>query len=210
MKKINLTLLVLFIGFSSMAQYKKASYFGKDGRTYSLGTRWYALGDGVGTHMGYSLSLGNDVEAKQWFYGWGIQYLPSYNFNLDAIKWDGTSYSVIGTTTSALIFEYNLGYFLLNNEKAERKIKPYLAGAFGLKFTGGVKETTDDDPDAEAPGFGLGLSGGGGLFYYFTQRFGIQAEGGYNYQIKFNAEQKYNVFPSHTYVRAGLVFRIRE
>lgn len=210
MKKISLTLLVFLIGLGSMAQYKKASYFGRDGRTYSLGTRWYALGEGINTQMGYSLSLGNDVEGEHWFYGWGIQYIPSYNFNLDATEWDGTQYSVIGTTKSTMIFEYSLGYFLLNNDKYERKIKPYLAGALGLKFAGGLKESTDDDPDAEAPGFGLGLNGGAGLFYYFIPRLGIQAEAGYNYQIKFNAEEKYSVFPSHPYVRAGLVFRLRQ
>jgi len=207
MKKINVTLLVLLIGFAGMAQYKKSSFFGRDGRTYSLGTRWYALGDGIGTKMGYSLSLGNDVEGKQWFVGWGIQYLPSYNFTLEG-KGTNTGYYVMGTTRSTLIFEYNFGRFLLNNENVERKIKPYLACALGLKFAGGLKETTDDDPEAEAPGFGLGLSGGGGLFYYFTKHVGIQAEGGYNYQVKFNADEKINPFPSHPYVKAGLVFRI--
>lgn len=210
MKKISLTLLVFLIGLISMAQYKKASYFGRDGRTYSLGTRWYALGEGINTQMGYSLSLGNDVEGKQLFYGWGIQYIPSYNFNVSATKWDGTSYSVIGKTKSSVIFEYNLGCFLLNNDKSERKIKPYLAGALGIKFVGGVKESTEDDPEAEGPGFGLGLNGGAGLFYYFIPRLGIQAEGGYSYQFKFNADKTYNVFPSHSYVKAGLVFRLRE
>jgi hypothetical protein len=209
MKKISLTLLVLLIGLGSMAQYKKASYFGRDGRTYGLGTRWYALGEGIDTRMGYSFSFGNDVEGKQLFWGWGIQYIPSYNFNVDATEWDGTTSSVIGTTKSTVIFDYNMGCFLLNNNKYERKIKPYIAGALGLKFVGGVKESNYDDPDAESP-FGLGLSAGAGLFYYFIPRLGIQAEGGYSYRIKFSAEEKYNVFPSHPYVRAGLVFRLRE
>lgn len=209
MKKINLTLLVLLICFSSMAQYKKAGYFGREGRTYSLGARWYALGEGINTQMGYSLSLGNDVEGKQWFFGWGLQYIPSYDYTLAASKWDGTSYYVMGTTRSTMIFEYNFGRFLLNNEKVERKIKPYLAGGIGIKFAGGAKESTDEDPEAQPPVFGLGLSGGGGLFCYFTKHIGIQAEGGYNYQIKLDAEEKYNPFPKHTYVKAGLVFRLQ-
>ena len=83
MKKFNLTLLVLIIGLHGMAQYKKANYFGKEGRTYSIGTRFYSLGDGRGTPMGYVLSFGRDVDGKQFFSGYDFQYIPSYTFEFN-------------------------------------------------------------------------------------------------------------------------------
>jgi hypothetical protein len=193
MKKINLTLLVLIIGLSGIAQYKKASYFGKDGRIYGLGTHFYALGSEYsGTHMGYTLSVSIDREGKQLFTGWEFQYLPGY----------GTA---IGKTDGSFFYSYNFGYFLLKNENAEQKIKPYLAAALTGSLLGGVKESSVYD-DSDAPRFGFGIGGGAGLFYYLKPWLGLQAEGGYTYQ--FAKKDIYNVLPKHPYASIGVRFRI--
>lgn len=96
MKKINLTLLVLFIGLSSIAQYKKASYFGKEGRTYGLGTRFYTLGGYSGTVMGYTLSLGKDTDGKRFFTGQEFQIIPSYKVQLEVLDSFQNSLSTTG------------------------------------------------------------------------------------------------------------------
>jgi hypothetical protein len=40
------------------AQYKKASFFTKGGRTYTLGATFHAMGDGKGTPIGFFYSGG--------------------------------------------------------------------------------------------------------------------------------------------------------
>lgn len=212
MKKINLTLLVLLINLCCIAQYKKASYFGKDGRIYGVGTRFYSLGDGIGTRMGYYLTLGKDADGEQWFGSTEFQYLPGYSFELQAPDYStGGSKTISGTTKASLIFGYNFGYLLLNNDNTDRKIKPYLSAAVNLKFLGGIKESNDDDEDPIGQRFGYSIGGGAGSLFYLKPWLALQAEGGYTYQFKYAAnveESGYNIFPKHPYVRAGLVFRI--
>lgn len=207
MKKINLTFLVLFICLSGIAQYKKANYFGREGRTYGIGTRFYALGDGLGTVRGYTLSLGRDNDGQRWFTGYDFQYIPSYSFDLHTTDYNGVSKPVWGTTKSSFIIAYNFGYFLLKNDNAEQKIKPYLAGAISTKIIGGLKESSNDE-DGNTHAFGLGIGGGAGLLYYLKPWLALQAEGGYTYQFDFAAGEHFNVLPRHPYVSAGFRFRI--
>ncbi|HEX6432567.1 MAG TPA: hypothetical protein VF008_32960 [Niastella sp.] len=207
MQKIYLTILVLFISLSGIAQYKKASYFEKEGRTYGLGTRFYALGDGIGTQRGYTLSFGRDSDGTQWFTGWELQYLPSYSFEVQKTDYNGVNKTIRGITKPSLFYSYNFGYFLLKNKNAEQKIKPYLTAAFTGKFLGGIKESSEDDDNADRQ-FGLSIGGGAGLFYYLKPWVALHAEGGYTYQFDFATEDTYNVLPKHPYVSVGFRFRI--
>lgn len=211
MKKINLTLLVLCISLCSMAQYKKASYFGKDGRTYALGTRFYMLGGSSGTVMGYTLSLGRDMDGKRFFSGQEFQFIPSYKVQLEVLDPSGSYKPVNFTTKLQVIYTGTFGWFLLNNDN-DRKIKPYLSASFGIKFMGGVKESYDftDEIAADLP-FSVNLNGGAGLFFYMKPWLGLKAEGGYSYQNSLSntgLNQKDYALPNHPYASAGLVFRI--
>lgn len=213
MKKINVTLLVLLISLSGIAQYKKASYFGKDGRTYGLGTRIYNLGGYSGTVLGYTLSLGKDSDGKQFFSGQEAQFIPSYKVQLMVLDVSGGYKSMNFTTKLQFLYGINFGWFLLNNDNSERKVKPYVNFAIGVKFTGGIKETYDftDEIAADLP-FSINLNGGAGLIYYMKPWLGLKAEGGYSYQNSLSnsgRDQKESyALPNHTYVNAGLVFRI--
>jgi hypothetical protein len=215
MKKINLTLLVLIIGLSGIAQYKKSSYFGKDGRLYGLGTRFYSLGGGRGTPMGYSFSVAREQDGKQSFAGYDFQYIPSYNFEFGTTDYNGTKVTTQGKTKASLIYSITYGYFLLKNENSDRKIKPYLTAALSAKLLGGIKESngeSDDKMIVPDPQFSIGLGGGAGCFFYLTNWLGLKAEGGYTYQLNISADASGNdaywLLPKHPYVSAGLVFRI--
>ncbi len=67
MKKLSSIALLFFICFSLSAQYKKASFFGKEGRTYGIGTQLYAMGDGKGSPVGFAITFGRDRDGKQFF-----------------------------------------------------------------------------------------------------------------------------------------------
>jgi hypothetical protein len=208
MKKFTFTLLVLIIGLSGIAQYKKASYFGKAGRLYGLGTRFYMLGDYSGTVRGYTFSVARDQDGKQWFVGYDFQYIPSYSVQLTA--WNSSTGGYTGgnfSTKAQLIYTYNVGYFLLKNDDADRKIKPYLSAAIGVKLMGGIKDAEDEDIAADLP-FSMNANGGAGLIWYVQPWLGLKAEGGYSYQKAFGSEGKDYALPKHPYVSAGLIFRI--
>jgi hypothetical protein len=214
MKKINVTLLLLFIALCSSAQYKKASYLGKEGRTYCLGTNFYFLGKGSGTPMGYTLSIGRDVDGSQFFGRYEFQYIPSYNFSFETIDSYGRTATIMGKTKAAIIYGMNAGYYLLKNENATGKLKPYLTAGINIQFLGGVKESNSEEGDARVaadPQFSIGPGAGAGLLFNFTPWLALQAEGGYRYQFGVSTESEkevYYVLPKHAYASAGLRFRI--
>jgi hypothetical protein len=215
MKKFIFTLLVLITGLSGIAQYKKASYFGKDGRVYGLGTRFYSLGGGRGTPMGYSFSVTRDQDGKQWFAGYDFQYIPSYTFEFGTTDYNGAKVITQGKTKGTLIYSITYGYFLLKNENSDQKIKPYVTAAISAKLLGGMKESSGESDDAVVvpdPQFSIGLGAGAGCYFYLKPWLGLKAEGGYTYQLGLSAEtsdkEVYWLLPKHPYVSAGLVFRI--
>jgi hypothetical protein len=142
--------------------------------------------------MGYTLSVAIDRDGKQWFTGWEFEYLPGYE-------------TPMGTTEGSFFYSYNFGYFLLKNENAEQKIKPYLTAGLSTSLIGGIKESSVYDDNGNGR-FGFGIGGGAGLFCYLKPWLGLKAEGGYSYQ--FAKKDIYNVLPKHPYASAGLVFRI--
>ncbi|MBO9563566.1 MAG: hypothetical protein J7621_12355 [Niastella sp.] len=216
MKNISLSLLVLCLYTGVSAQYKKASFFEKTGRTYGLGTRLFALGDGKGSPIGYTLSFGTDQDGKQWFYNCDITYLPSYSFSFNTTNYNDAPVTVSGTTKPNLILGYFWGYHLLKNENNEQLFKPYATLGFQMSTLGGPKEedlvndSWDNKKVVGERNFSGGLGGGVGTMLNFTSWLGLRLEGGYMYQFNFKKDgaNTYHLLNKHPYVTAGLRFRV--
>lgn len=214
MKKLSLSLLLLCLYAGVSAQYKKASFFEKTGRTYGLGTRLFALGDGKGSPLGYTLTFGTDQDGKQWFYNCDITYLPSYTFSFNTTNYNDAPVTVSGSTKANLIFGYFAGYHLLKNENSEKLFKPYVTAGIQASTLGGPKETVNDSWDnkkvvAERNLSG-GIGGGLGALLNFTPSLALKLEGGYMYQFNFSnkGQNTYQLLTKHPYASAGLRFRI--
>ena len=217
MKKIAFTLLLFSLYAGASAQYKKASFFEKTGRTYGLGAKLYALGDGKGTPIGFYAAFGRDQDGKRLFTFWEIQYIPSYKFSLNTKDVYDAPITVQGKTRSHFIYDYNFGYHLLKSEGEAPKLQPYLTAGFNLVIFGGVKEISNDNSDnktivAEKP-FSVGIGGGAGCFYNITPGFALKLEAGYTLQGNVNTDDQsntdtYYMFTKHPYVSAGVRFRV--
>lgn len=220
MQKITITALLFFICFNLAAQYKKASFFGKEGRTYGLGTQLYAMGDGKGSPLGFAVTFGRDRDGKQFFSSWELAVIPSYKFSFATTDDNDNPITVNGKAKTHLIYGVNYGYFLLKNkEDEERKVKPYLSAGFNIVMAGGVKETTNNDisynkkavPDQN---FSAGLRGGLGCLFGFAPRFAVKLDGGYTYQGNISSEsfsddvETYHLFTSHPYASVGIRYRL--
>jgi hypothetical protein len=218
MKKISTTALLFFICFSLTAQYKKASFFGKEGRTYGLGAQLYAMGDGKGSPVGYAITFGRDRDGKQFFSSWELQLIPSYNFSYATADVDDQPLLVTGISKTHLVYAVNYGYHLLKNDDESRKVKPYVSAGFNIVMMGGVKAVNNDNYDNKKPlsseTFSGGLKGGLGCFYNFSPKFSLKLDGGYNYQFNMamntylDDSKAYYMFTSHPYVSAGIRFRV--
>src|SRR5215216_2573412 len=116
MKKLISNLIPLFfLSLSLSAQYKKASFFGKEGRTYEFGTQMYMLGDGKGNPVGFKLAFGRDQEGKRFFSAWELQFIPSYKYAYTTTNENSEPVTVNGKSQGTFIYALNYCFHLLKN-----------------------------------------------------------------------------------------------
>jgi hypothetical protein len=219
MKKLIPTFLILFLSYSLSAQYKKASFLSKQGRTYEAGAQLYALGKGQGNPIGYKLAFGRDQDGKQLFSFWELQYIPSYKYAYTTTStYDNTPVKVNGSTNATLIYALNYGYHLLKNDNPEQKVKPFVFAGINIVLLGGIKtesstpEYTYGKKQTNWPDLNTGVGGGLGSLFNFSEKLGLKVQAGYAYMFSLkyedDGEEKYTLFGSHPYVSAGLRLRI--
>jgi hypothetical protein len=219
MKKTTATLILLICFSGLWAQYKKASFFDKEGRTYGIGITSHFFGDGRKAVPGFNLAFGRDQDGKQFFTFWEIRVLPSFKFSYETLDLDANPITVSGKSKLHLIFATNYGLFILKNDDAEQKFKPYVTAGMNFVILGGLKELDNeeyfDNAIKKAPRsqFSAGLGGGLGTILNLNSALSIKLEGGYTYQLNITSEfdageDLYYMLTPHPYASAGLRFRI--
>lgn len=220
MKKLITAFVILLVSLNLSAQYKKASFFGKEGRTYELAAHMYALGDGKGSPIGIKAAFGRDQDGKRFFSSWEFQYIPSYAYKFRTTDINsGDPVDVAGKSKATFIYALNYGFHLLNNDP-EKKIKPFVAAGLNIVLSTGVKTVVttpewayDLKKQVADEQFNGGLQGGIGCLINFTSKLGLKLQGGYAYQFQFNSDKPegiklYYMFTSHPYASAGVRLRL--
>lgn len=217
MKKIICTCTLLIFCTCLFAQYKKASFFGKEGRTYGLGAQFYSMGDGKGSVLGYNLSFGREQEGKRLFNWWEIRMIPSYEFSYESKDYNDNTVKVRGTTKTQFVYGVSYGFYLLPNEE-EQIFKPYLTAGLSARVFGGIKSPQEDDlydikRQPSERNFNIGLGGGVGSIINIGGNFSLKLEGGYTYVYNYDENtdpeyKKYFLYTSHPYASAGIRYRL--
>ena len=222
MKKIY-TVLVLFLACNAgQAQYKKASFLSKSGRTYGLGATEHFLGGGSGTMPGIVCSFGID-QGKRFFYSTDIEILLPTNFKyttVDGID-NSTPATVTGKTKVGLLVGYNFCYYLTDIETADTKFKPFASLGLNILTLGGVG-SYQISPSTVYPAkfvddfsFNFGGSAGLGCIYSVSEAVGIKVNAGYTVEARLKKGESgsgytpYNIYPSHPYVGIGVRFTLK-
>jgi hypothetical protein len=219
MKFVATTLLILACSSTMFAQYKKASFFEKSGRTYGLGLQMYALGDGKGTVPGLNLSFGRDQDGKRLFSFWELRLIPSFKFKFETLDLDAEPVTVTGKSRMSLIYAMNYGWHILNPDVTERKFHPYLTAGFNIVIVGGMKKLDDESWEENtikkvpSRNFSTGIGGGLGSIIDLHGNWSLKIEGGYTWQGNVSSEfqdneDEYFMFTNHPYASAGIRFRI--
>jgi hypothetical protein len=177
--------LVAFItiGLAANAQYKKAGFLNKEGRTYEIGVAGHFMAKPRSMAPGIFLNYGKENENN--LFGW-----MDFEFILPS-KFSATTktnpVTIVGKTKLAFAYRYNYGYYLVNKNKDENKILPYITGGLGFKLGGGGVTTTQDYSNTSfvTPDFPvvLGLNAGAGAVFRITKTLGVRFAGGYAFQI---------------------------
>lgn len=219
MKKWIPFLIAILATLTVSAQYKKASFFQKEGRTYELGARLYMMGDGRGTPIGYQIGFGRDLPGTRLFSSWEIQMIPSFKYTYSTVDGNNSPIYKSGTAKRHWVYAFNYGFHLLNNDEPTM-VQPYLTAGMHILLAGGVK----DETETQGSGYpqrntseqtaSFGLAGGAGVFVNFTDKLGLKIQGGYSHQFNISADRwddgvkPYYLFPSHPYVSASLRLKL--
>jgi hypothetical protein len=222
MKKISLALLFCSLGLVSSAQYKKASFFSKSGRTYGAGAVILNMKDGVGSHPGFYISSGSEGEGLVFFSG-DFTFVPAYTFTYTTrgtnnLTGDKVTFPITVKTKPIINVGYNMGVFLIKDKEETRKIKPYVTIGFNIVLLGGVKDAGNygdlyydvEMPPQPDPSLTFGGRGGIGILYNIKENIGIKLDAGYSPQVNVGLEGSadgYNVFKSHSYIGLGVRFK---
>lgn len=224
MRKIYLCMVIFLICSVAQAQYKKASFLNKSGRTYDLGGIGHFLSGGAGTFPGIYYSYGRD-QGKRTFQWFDLEVILPTKFSYNTVDKNNPRTAVTVTSKSALLFlyRYNFAYYLNNPENSESKFKPFVTAGVNIKLktfnpTDYELKPANTEPAkiADFTGFSMGVNAGIGGIYALTEKFGIKVMAGYNLQYQKNPDGYsaiegytiYKVYANHPYVGLGIRFTI--
>jgi len=224
MKKSLLAIFFSAISFAGFSQYQKAGFFSSKGRTISLGSTVFVMGDGKGSPVGFFYEGGRESGRNRTFTYGTISVIPSYKFSYQT---PGQSYdqtenktvTVTGKTNMIFLYAFNVGVFLKKPEN-NLKFKPFVTAGFNVVLSGRAKETTESPEGFElekyvrSSGFSTGFRAGAGCIYALSERFSLKLDAGYTYQFNFSASdygsnsKYYDVFASHAAASLGIRYSI--
>jgi opacity protein-like surface antigen len=216
MKKIFFAVMIT-AGFTAQAQYKKANFLNKDGRTYELGGMGHFMSSPRSAQPGLFYSYGRETD-KNIFYWLDLEVTLPSKLSVAETDHDGVPLTIVGKSKPGFIYRYNVGYYLVD-KTGDRKILPYLTAGLSLKI-GGTGVKTDQDLsntefNTEDFAVGVGLNGGAGVMFKISDQFQIRLAAGYNYEYypkeddgQFS-EFPYQSYVSHPYASIGFRMKIR-
>lgn len=222
MKHCFLAVLVLFCA-QSQAQYKKANFLNKKGRTYEFAGTAHFLSEGHATLPGIVYSFGREHEEKRTFHWFDFEALLPTKFSYQTEDFTTKApVTVSGKSSLGFVFRYNFAYYLMNNSNADNKLLPFVTAGLGMAIappgTRDIVYTPQDtyDPQKQpvSTDLNLGVNLGAGLVYKFSPVVALKAVGGYSYQYNTNTDMgnsytsdgysSYIVYTSHPYASLGI------
>lgn len=224
MKKITTTVIVAIIAMQGYAQYKKASFFNKDGRVYELGVANSFFSNQEGKpamSFFYSNSIEGDKKTSAYF---DFEFMPKSKFSYTGTYY---SYSAGNTVTgkitanrgAALLLKYGVQYRFVNAEAENQKIVPYAKLALLIGYDFGASDPVSQTDGSVSPEpypndteSVVGLEGGAGIAYNFSKNFGIKLGGAYRAAFPIDpsitGNSTYHSFKSHPMVAISLKYKI--
>ena len=221
MKRIYFGIAILLACSSVQAQYKKASFLNKSGRTYDVGFTGRFLRGGGGTVPGIYYSFGRD-KGRRVFHWFDMEILlpTKYKYNTYDKNNPEVAVTVTGKSKLSFLYRYNFACYLTNVEHSESKFKPFITAGVNIAALGGGSNgyeylPYDSDPAkiVDDNPISFGGNAGVGSIYSFSDKIGIKIMAGYNLQTQVspgnyysNEYSLYKVLSSHPYVGVGIRF----
>ena len=209
-------MLVLITGISGMAQYKKASFFTRNGKFYGFKAGLHVFGNGVTATPSISFVAGRDKGKKHIWHWWDIEYMASSKFSYSTTEYSDPSQKVDvkGKINGMLVARYNWSYYFGDNSNADIKGLPFAKIGIEVTLAGRANGTQTTDPPNADPrkivyreGVNGGIDLGAGYSYHVNENMTLFGVAGYSWML--NEAENYEAFfpnPSHPYINVGIRF----
>ncbi len=218
MKKIGMVLLAMSLLINAEAQYKKASFFTRNGKFIGIKAGMHIYGHGVAATPSIAYIYGKDRGKKHVWHWWDLEYTSGSKYSYTTVNLNNpsTMASVSGRSRGFITWRYNWSCYLGDNTNEEIKGLPFVKLAVEMVLAGRVGGTGANQIITPAnawpekttyPGasnFGLDL--GAGYMYKLNEGASIFGVAGYR---KIFNEAGYSAFfttPSHPYINFGIRF----
>lgn len=218
MKKIGMVLFAMALLNNSEAQYKKASFFTRNGKFIGVKAGMHIYGHGVATTPSIAYIYGKDRGNKHVWHWWDLEYTggSKYSYTTVNLNAPSTMASVNGKIRGMLTWRYNWSYYLGDNTNEEIKGLPFvklacevvLAGRGG--FAGSNETITPNNASPEIrtyqEGANGGLDAGAGYLYKLNEGMNIFGVAGYRWILNDANYPTFFTTPSHPYINFGIRF----
>lgn len=227
MKKQSIVLLLLICSLATQAQYKKASFLNKSGRTYDIGITSHFVSSAHSTALGIVYSYGTDKGTKRAFHWIDLELTLPAKFSYNTTRYsDDATINVSGKTSIGLTYRYNFGWYLLDNSNEDNKVIPFLGAGFNFGIKNMVPKTFTYTPDngdytdaykiATTDGiFSYGGNVTAGVIYKLSNKLALKGLFAYNAQRNINPngdslfdDRYFSYLTNHPYLSVGVRFRM--
>ena len=218
MKKIYLIVLSLALCSMANAQYKKASFFTRNGKFYGIAAGAHLYGSGSSVTPTVSFIYGKDQGKKHVWHWWDLEVTAGtkYAYTTPDQNAGGTTATVNGKVSGMLTWRYNWCYYFGDNTNSDVKGLPFAKIAVEVVLAGrGIKEENVTPANAyPAKNTFAGEGNGGadigfGYAYRISERSTFFGVAGYRLVLNSTSEGFGPAFfpdPSHPYINVGIRF----
>lgn len=220
MKKIVCTLFVILVLITNItAQYKKASFFTRNGKFYGFKAGVHLFGNGVSVTPSAAFVWGKDQGKNRIWHWWDLEYTAASKYSYSTTDRNTvvtTPVNVTGRIAGMVTWRYNWAFYFADNKDEAVKGLPFakvaveavLAGRGG--YAGADEVTTPSNADPAKVTYMEGANGGvdigGGYVYRINEKATLFGAAGYRWILN---DANYEAFfpnPSHPYINIGIRF----
>jgi hypothetical protein len=213
-KQLLFVLLLITTTLTTNAQYKKASFFTRNGKFWGLKTGVNIFSQGVSAAPTIALVAGRDRQKNRIWHWWDFEYVLGGNFKYKTVDAVTTTLpiNISGKVRGYGTIRYNWVVNFIGNENEDIKGKPFAKLAIEAVVTNRVVTSAvysnglipQKDINYESGSFGGDI--GIGYKYKLNDNFQLFGVAGYRGFIQTDEDKKlYNLVPSHPYVNVGIL-----
>lgn len=217
-QKLVLMALTFVLSANLAAQYKKASFFTRNGKFYGAKAGVHLFGNGVSATPSIAFIYGKDQGKNRIWHWWDLEYTAGSKYRYTtSSNADGSTVAVSGKVKGMLTWRYNWCVYLADNTNEELKGLPFVKAAVEAVLAGrsyGSETTTPENYDTKKITYVEGANGGLDIGAGYTYRVGETATvfgvAGYRWLLNdsdnYEGTETFFPNPSHPYINIGIRF----